>query len=335
MPNVEQFAAPIPAAVKANAERANQLQKEFINPTPSEGEEQPVEGVEEEAPALNGDGEQHHEEPPVDGPGLSPAEDEKTWKHKFLSMQGRYNSEIPKLRETAKAQAVQIGNLNKLLATVQRPEPVKAEETFKSSVTPEEVAEYGPELLDLMARVARDATAEATKEINRLKGLVKDVGGQIATGARAALLQGLDGAVPNWREVNDSAEFVDWLALPDQYSGDIRHNMLKAAFGRNDTPRVIAFFKGFLAEMAALAPDQDEPGKTVQPKTPLKNLAAPGRAKSTAAPNNAPPEKPIFTASQITKFYSDRTMGKFRGREKEAQQIEADIFAAQAEGRIR
>ena len=36
----------------------------------------------------------------------------------------------------------------------------------------------------------------------------------------------------------------------------------------------------------------------------------------------------------ITKFFKDVQLGKYKGREKERDRIERDIFAAQKQGRI-
>ena len=338
MSSAEQFAAPVPAAVKAAAARAQQTQKEYINSLKEgEEEENSPEGGEQEEQPVEAEAEEHVEQPapPAEEPAPPADDDAKAWKHKYQSLHGRYQSEVPKLRDQVKQMGQEIGNLNRLITTVQRPEPAPAPEPVKSLVTPEEVAEYGPELMDLISRVAKEATAPYEAKIAQLEGRFKQVGTQIATGARAQLLQTLAQAVPDWEAINTSQEFVTWLALPDAYSSDTRHNLLKEAFGRNDTARVVNFFKGFLAEMAAMAPAEEEPG-TRTPKTPLKNLAAPGRAKSTASPNGGTPvEKPYFTASQITKFFTEKGMGKWRGREKQAKELEAAIFLAQQEGRIR
>lgn len=336
-----QFAAPVPGAVKATASKADELQAQFIKQLNGETPPAEEETPEEEAQA-NGEAQPEVEEPPPDTPppveeAPPEGDDEGTWRHRYDSMRGRYNAEVPKLRGQVKELADRVGNLNKLLATVTKPEapPLTKEQTFQSSIKPEEIAEYGPEFMDLVGRIVKDTTAAQTAEIAQLKDRLKTVGGQIGASARQSMMTQLATVIPNWEEINTHQEFLDWLALPDAYSGDIRHNLLMTAFERNDAPRVIAFFKGFLAEMAVEAPPDAEPGRKIT-KTPLRNLAAPGRAKSAAAPNgNAPAEKPIFTASQIAKFYTDLGLGKWRGREKEAKEFETQIFAAQAEGRIR
>jgi hypothetical protein len=49
----------------------------------------------------------------------------------------------------------------------------------------------------------------------------------------------------------EKPEFHDWLKLQDTFSDAIRHELLTAAYERNDIPRVLAFFNGFLAQEAA------------------------------------------------------------------------------------
>lgn len=344
----DNFAAPVPAAVKAAAEQADAIQQDYIRQM--NGEEPPQEGEEQQEEQQEGQQEEQQEEEQEELTPEQQAEQEQhfreqqeqqpeeisedSWEHRYRSLHGRYQSEMPRLRQQIQQLMGQVTNLNKVLSTVSRPAPQAAETTFKSLVKPEEVAEYGDDFVDLVGRIVKDTTG---REINALKNQVKHVGSQIGASARERMMTQLAQDVPDWEAINTHQDFLDWLALPDVYSGDIRHNMLSAAFERNDAPRVIAFFKGFLAEMAAVAPPEQEPSRKAVRlnKTPLRNLAAPGRARSTAPAPRAPVEKPIITASQIAGFYTDKTLGKWKGREKEAADIEAQIFAAQAEGRIR
>lgn len=63
----------------------------------------------------------------------------------------------------------------------------------------------------------------------------------------------------------------------------------------------------------------------------LASLAAPGRAHSAGG---QPAEKPVYTAAEITKFYTDVAAGRWRGREQQQSAIDQDIMMAQREGRI-
>jgi hypothetical protein len=167
------------------------------------------------------------------------------------------------------------------------------------------------------------------------------VGGTVQQSLKDRMDSTFDQEVPQWRQLNETPSFLEWLQLTDPYSGTIRINLLRDAYGQCNTPRVAAFFKGFLAEEAATAPRDQEatpqaaaPQSAPQPGKPsLDQFAAPGRAKSAAGP--APAEKPFFTRAQIATFYAASTAGKFAGREAERDKIERQIFEAQREGRVR
>lgn len=281
-------------------------------------------------------------EPPVVTPEVK-APPEVNWEHKYKSMEGRHN----RSQEQIRAMGEQIKQLQGLLATM--PEPGATAQTqpqTPSLITEQEETEYGKEFLDVVGKRAKQ---ELGSEVEELKKTIKDLKSRVesstqvtAQNARTNLENTLTQQVPNWLDINVSQEFHDWLALPDAYSGVIRHELLKSAYERNDTPRTLAFFKGFLSEEAALAPA--EPG--VQPdqntginpgKIPLETFAAPGRAK-TAATGQVPTEKPSFTRQQVRDFYIELSKpgnGIYRGQDALKNRIDQQIIEAGREGRIR
>jgi hypothetical protein len=175
------------------------------------------------------------------------------------------------------------------------------------------------------------------QELDGVKAQVGQVGAGMQFSARQRMHADLDTALPSWRDTNNNPQFLNWLALPDPFSGVIRHNLLKEAYARSQTPRVLAFFKGFLSGEAAEQPaanGRDTKGGNRQqpPKVSLTELAAPGRAK-TPAPSG-PGEKPSFTRAQITRFYADVAANRYAGRDAEKNKLESQIFEASREGRV-
>jgi hypothetical protein len=262
-------------------------------------------------------------------------------------MKGRHDKDQAYIKQMSE----QISNLQNVLATVQNaPAPARNSELqFSSLLSPEEVSEYGEEFLGVVGKKAQEAATplvqELRQEIDALKQQVGRVGGSIAQNARENMFGQLDQTNMPWRDINKDPRFLQWLALPDTYSGVIRHNLLKAAWERNDTPRAAAFFQGFLAEEAAVDPARGSipqgslPNGSQSPqnghsngKVPLESFAAPGRAKSAAG--SIPAEKPQISRSQITNFYAMCAAGKYRGNEQERNRLERMIFEAQSEGRI-
>jgi hypothetical protein len=131
--------------------------------------------------------------------------------------------------------------------------------------------------------------------------------------------------------------------LPNVYTGVKRHDELRKAWDARKTPQVIAFFKGFLSEEAALLPSGNQPTSSTPAappaspapsKTPLANLAAPGRARTPAGGSPPPAEKPQIRASEISAFYRDVNRGLYKGRDDEKTRIENMIWDAQRDGRI-
>jgi len=333
----------VPNAVKATAARADAAFRAAYNIQPEE-----TDGVQEESteePTVSAEA-QDQQEPerktkkPSEEFTESPSpkgEEDQSWEHRYKSMKGRYDRAESQLRSMSD----QITSLQNVIATMQVSAPVqgKSELSAERFLTPEEENDYGSEFLTVVGKKAKEELLPIVKsyetKIAELEERLKNVGGYVQQDARARMESMLDERTPNWRDVNFDPNFISWLKLPDPYSGVIRHEMLKAAYERNDAPRVAAFFNGFLAEEAATDPAREETGRTQAPAKPsLERFAAPGRAK-TAAASGAPAEKPIFTRAQIAKFYAESAAGKYRGKEAEKDRIEAQIFEAEREGRIR
>jgi hypothetical protein len=162
------------------------------------------------------------------------------------------------------------------------------------------------------------------------------------TRAKGELKGRLAQVIPNWQEVNSSTEFKNWLRLPNIYTGQVRQQMLNAAYEAADAPKVIAFFNDFLKEGVAtgqMAPaaSYEQPPAPRQAAMNLESIAAPGRAKpaSGESPSQALADKPIYTRAQIKTFYDQVRAGYYAGRESVKSNIEHSIFSAQAEGRVR
>jgi hypothetical protein len=275
--------------------------------------------------------------PPVT-PEVTPPAAPQDWEHAFKSMKGRYESSQTNIRNMSD----QMAAMQQQIVTLQAAAPVAPELLATSFLTPEETTEYGAEFLDVVGKKALEKVspemAAMKKELASLTAKINGDSAASSANARNAMNTDLDERCPTWREVNVTQEFHSWLQLPDPFSGAIRHSLLSAAYEQNNTPRVLAFFNGFLAHEAALAPAtqgaEPDPSVAETGKIPLETFAAPGRAKTSAAPG-APVEKPTFTAAQISKHYADSARGAYRGREVERDRIDAQIVEAGRDGRIR
>ncbi len=265
--------------------------------------------------------------------------DDASWENKYKAMKGHFD----RVNKLNRQLVDRNQNLEGMLETMQQapaPAPTPAATVAENLITDKEREEFGPEMLDVIGRRALEVIGQHTKplldEIAHLKSQVGNTQQVVTTNARERMHASLDAAMPEWKDVNNLDEFKAWLALPDPYSGVIRHKTLLAAYEQNDTPRVLAFFKGFRSELAATdpAPSLPAPPATTPaaPRPRLADFAAPGRAgASGAAP--VPEDKPIITHGQIAEFYANVRKGTYSPEEK--SQYENMIFAAQREGRVK
>jgi hypothetical protein len=279
-------------------------------------------------------------------PVVEPVKVEKPvdWEHSAKTWKGR----AEKKDQALAAARDRISELESTLTAAtrtQEPPRKRREESFKTLLTQDEIKDYGEDLLNVMRKVVKEEVTpiigEIRGETEELKSKVKVTDQHVVQNAYHRMLQTLDTQCPKWRELNEDDEFLAWLGLPDQFSGVIRHELLKDAFGRYNASRVLAFFNGYLLEAAKdpasaeLNPQPPAPaqGKAPVPQVQLEHLAAPGRAKSPAG-STPPAEKPFLRRSDITAFYTASAAGKYRDNPEEYSRIDKMIHDAQLEGRI-
>ena len=341
-PAVAEPQAPLPEQLRRQMAEADQiradLDKEPGAPPPPE---EPVPGAQPE--------------PGASPPGASaappaPGEEGETLEQRYRSQAGRLEQAL----RTNQQMAERLGELERSIAAMQargiEPErPDAAVPRVKPKlVTPEEEQDFGEDLLNVVGKRAREEYApefeDLAERLRRLEGRVEGVSTVTERSQKQQLYDTLGSQIPNWKDVNRSPDFKIWLQQPDQFSGRRRNDMLQEAFTRHEAGRVVAFFRGFLTEAAGLPQTPPSPGSSAPPlaapngngngsgKPSLEDYAAPGRARS--APQELPPDKPVYSSAWIAKFMADKRTGKYRGREADADAIERDIYQAQHEGRI-
>lgn len=318
-PTAEEIAARARDATDPNAlPRAQELPVQKTDPQPAPADKTP---------------------PPADVSDVP----EASWHHRFLSMQGRYNA-AQKTIGAMEEQMRQLGvELVRTQNMMQQPQAQlqPATQNHNKLITDEDRANYGDDIIDLARRAATEAL---TPELEALRADNQRLNRQVSSSGKKELFQELATAIPNWRQVNQTVQWKTWLTLPNIYTGTIRQKMLDAAIAGAEAPKVIALFRDFLAEANATGqtvPMGGQEQQLQQQPAPrdaalnLETLAAPGRARPAGGENQTPAEKPIYKRTDISKFYDDVRKGLYAGREADYRATEADLTAAQREGRIR
>jgi len=288
------------------------------------------------------------EAPPQGQPPQPPPEppaSAEEWERRFHSINGRFQNELPRMRDTIQQLSERNDRLEQLLAS-SAPSGSPANGNGRTTqgadappltadFTPQEIEDWGPEFLTMVRRVADSRASQVAQQLRPMVA-------QTQQNARQQMMQSLDREIPNWREINVSQEFMDWALVTDEFSGAIRRDLLRQWWEANNAPRVAAFFRSFISGMPG-APAAQQPQPTPPAPAPqapasqrlsLTELAAPSGTGSAAGASPPPAAKRVYKRSEIAQFYLSRSLGHFKGREQEAQAVENDIFLAGREGRV-
>lgn len=299
------------------------------SPPPAEPPAQPPQQV---APPVQ-------PEPPAQPPTPPPQQQvaPEQWEHRYNSMKGRYD-QSQQVIAAMQEQMQQLGD--ELMRTQRMIQAPQQPQRPQPKVTDEDIQAYGPDLINMVQRAAVQAVSPELEAVKQENDHLRQT---VTQTQKATVHQILDVQIPNWRDINRDPRFLRWLSLPDIYSGQLRRTMLNGAFQAAQAPRVVAFFKGFLQEEAAtghvdvpvVGQQQVTPPAPRQATIDIATLAAPGRPAPAGGQPPVAPDRPIYTRTQIADFYRQVREHRYAGREQEKARIEADIFAAQREGRVR
>ena len=306
-------------STETKAETETEVPAEVTTSTPSDS-------VEEQAPKS--ETEEHSE---------SDTEVKKeSWQQKYKTLQGMYNTDVPRLNAANKDLNNRVVQLESLLGDLNKQETPVQEAPIEKLITDDDVKEYG-DSIDVMRRAAKEEVAgqlgrvkELEAEIEKLKGVVpqvQQVQQQQKSSSEQQFWNALNTEIPNWNEINSNPDFQSWLLEIDPLTGMSRQTYLEDAQKKLDSKRVISFFSTF--EQATGNANSARETRSSNPE--LEKQVAPGRGRS-AKPTAS--EGKTYTTADIKKFFEDVRMGKYKSREEERGKIERDIFAAQQEGRI-
>lgn len=248
------------------------------------------------------------------------------WEHKYKTLQGLFNREVPTLQGKVKdleAKLTQaVDRLNAAAdAKTATPEP--------QALNPQDVENFGQDLVDMVARVSRASLGDVGKvfeqRLARIEEALQGTTQQVAVTAEQSFFDRIGKLVPDWEQLNANQAFLAWLTEIDPILGLPRQAALDQAQQSLNADRAVAVFNAYKATLpqAPTKPTSSPVDKQVSPK---------GSAASPAPQQNTPK---VWSQQEVVAFYAAKRQGEFRGREAEAQAFEAAINQAMAEGRIR
>lgn len=256
----------------------------------------------------------------------------------YRSLQGihrtlaRTNSDLQSQVQTLQA------SVQSLTGEVERQRQPQPKAQPVSSITDEEVKEFGPDLISVIERKAQEVAAPLNAQLAQaqdtlarlaarnaeLEQSLNNVSQVQADTAQTTFVSRLTQLVPDFNVLNYDNNFLSWLSQvnpldPRKHS---LQDQLNDAVQLGDADAAAKFFLTFKSLVAQ-----------AQVAKPKPDLAAQAQPTSRAAPDVTP----VATGKQwsqadISAFYDGVTRGRYSPAEK--ARIEKDIYAAQRENRI-
>ena len=256
---------------------------------------------------------------------------EEKWAHKYHTLKGMYDAEVPRLHSQMREMQTQMQQLIADKAAVEATK-VEQKQVVESLITEQDKEAFGPDLIDLIERATeskvgtlREREAQLVQEIKELKGQLGSVSERQVVSDKDRFLVGLGQQVSDWEALNVDQGFLAWLQQVDPVYGIPRQAALANAYEILDVNRVANIFKAY----KQILPQTPAPSRA---KQELQRQVAPTRTRSTTTPTDNVNDK-IFTNQDIEQFYNDWRRGFYD--EQEAADMEKQIHTAIAEGRIR
>jgi hypothetical protein len=320
----------LPAAIQKQLEEAEEIHKAVYGNTEGAPAAAAAGG---QAPAPGG-------EPPGNEPngqvqpedGLQAQYDQL--QQRFRVLEGKYRAEVPRYTAQVRDLQEQIEQLKAQLAKAETNVDQGGKPPARSDsagISQSDIDEYGEDMIALIKKASR--AHELEEKVKNLEAKL----GSLSTGIsnlyaknQSEFYEKLAEKVPDWETVNAAPEFHAWCAKFDPDTGRQHQAMLDEAAERLDYVTVAQLFNTW--KQSAGRPSASDQGARRQPNlsehvTPKKSNASTAQAASGG--------KTIWTEADMNAFYTDVRKGKYRGREDEAARIEADIFAAYNEDRVR
>jgi hypothetical protein len=254
--------------------------------------------------------------------------------HSHDVLKGKYAAEVPRMAATIRELKKEITDLRTSITPPSAPAQSHASQSGSPQqghlalLKEDEIKDLDKDALDLQARLARGVSRE---ELGPVLAELREIRAKLSVAESkeheteiAKKWNRLEALCQGARSLNDDPDFNAFLETTEEDSGLTWRELSNAAWERGDIRRTADAFIAFKRSKGLL--DLSEDPKVAAQVRPERSAAS--------MPGKTPAKKPSIRNSYIRKFYDSLRRGEYKGREKEAAQIEADIEQADAEGRI-
>ena len=201
------------------------------------------------------------------------------------------------------------------MAEATKSEPTPTEDSFDDT---KDRQEFGSEFVDMVYRAIDRKIAKLQERLGTTERVAKEAAVVTQQTQQERFFAALAQRVPDWREIDSSPEFIEWLQ-----SSRARVSLVKEGMANFDVDAIADIFEQYKALTG-----KGQTQATAEPARNLERKVAPSRGKSPTTP--ASTEKRIWTRSEIAQVFRDRR----KYSQKEFDALQREIFSAQREGRV-
>lgn len=206
---------------------------------------------------------------------------------------------------------------------------------FEGAFTQEDEDTFGTDGLDVVKKAAKVAIERQVKPLQ--EELRKQEAQRIQDMQTRAhsdkqmqydeFLANLGALVPEYQELNKDKNFLSWMSGKDTYGSQVRMDLFRKAEANGDVTRVADFFSEYKSTLEQVKPTSNVPDAVRRHITPVGGGATQAVPKGDADPG-------YYRKSDIDKFYSDLTKGRYEGQQGVIMATEEAIEQAYRDNRV-
>ncbi len=337
----------MPAQVRALGELADEEEARMRDERKT-GDDNPDQAPGEQQP--------HSPADPKPKPEPQPGEN---WEQKFYTLQGKYNSEVPRLHADNRELSNQLMSIREEMTELKgqleesrkAPEgPAASKPSSVDKLNPESFGDYGPEIVEIVNTLNGyvDAFQNQGTLVNKQAETIRTLQSQIqgvqetqGQQAQATFGEKLTKKCAEWERLNTDPDFNSWLD-----ENGFRETLNQHA-QNGDVIRTAKLFNRYLTESGKAPAAPKTPPEEEQVKKPAQPDLEEHLAPQVNGGGTPPADAPTFSNGDIQVFfqrwsqaeagggYPFEACGKLISSGEDAAKLDYEISRANKEGRIR
>lgn len=258
-------------------------------------------------------------------------QEEETFRHKYKTLQSKYDKEVPKLHKELKELKQSVFDRLGEFQKSQTAQPKQEEQAAKNEVLERFKEEYTPEFYDALKEFLKvEGQSIFQNQLKPVEEKLTSVESTQIASARDAFNSVLDSNVKgDWKTVWETEDpaFMAFLDTKGPFGLMTYAEMMAHANSTWNAEAMAEIFNAYFGDSATEQPSSKQ--KEVSKKQ-KEALIAPSRDTKATTPKAD--EKRIWTQEMIKQFQKDDLQKKFTP--EESQNLWNDLLAAANEGRI-